>query len=257
VTEPPAGTTPPPEQGVEHAAEPELRCWRCSSPHDRYQEYCLECGARLVPLAGGSAGWRREVWTRDSPFWFWATFLGLLLIALIAGAIVLAATNDDDEPPSGQSPAAGPTTSQLTEIPTTPPVTTSTLPPEITIPPTTTTTIPTLTTTTGATTTAPTTTSDQTQQIIAWPSGKSGYTNILASVPASQGRGAAETQARQAINRGLDEVGVLNSSNFSSLNSGYWVVFKGVYDTESEARADLPTVRQNGYPVAYVSRVAP
>jgi hypothetical protein len=258
VTEPPAGTPPPTDDATDRPAEPELRCWRCSAPRDRFQEYCLECGARLVPLTPGT-GWRREVWTRDSPFWFWATFLALLLIVLAAGAIVLAATRDEGGGPR-RNAGAGPTTSQLTEIPTTPPVTTTTLPPEITIPP---------TTTVPPVTTAPTTTApppppsppppaaNGSGAIIDWPQGRSGYTIILRSVPAGRGRGAAETEARKAIDDGLDEVGVLSSSNFSSLNTGYWVVFTGVYDTEAGARADLPTVRQNGYPIAYIREITP
>jgi hypothetical protein len=260
VTEPPVDA--PPERAEEHPAEPELRCWRCHAPHDRYQEYCLECGARLVPLPGAGA-WRSTMWSRESPFWFWATFLGLLLIALAAGAIVLAATRDDEEP-QGQGTGPGPTTSQLTVPPTTapPPITTSTLPPEITIPPTTNTaTIPTLPTTT----TQPTTTSGQTttgggnnnEAILSWPSGREGYTIILTSVPESRGRSAAEAQARQAQDRGVDDVGVLDSSNYSSLTTGFWVVFSGIYDTESQAAADLPSVRQSGYPTAYLREITP
>lgn len=255
-TPPPARTPPPADDAAERPAEPELRCWRCSAPRDRFQEYCLECGARLVPLAAG-AGWRREVWTRDSPFWFWATFLALLLIVLVAGAIVLAATREEDGTPR-RNAGAGPTTSQLTEVPTTPPVTTSTLPPEVTIPPPTTATVPTVTTAPTMTTPPPPPpAANGSGAIIDWPQGRSGYTIILKSVPEGRGRGAAETEARKAIDAGLDEVGVLSSSNFSSLNAGYWVVFTGVYDTEAGSRADLPTVRQNGYPIAYIREITP
>jgi hypothetical protein len=249
--EPPADVPPEPAQ------EDPYRCARCGAPHDPYQEYCLECGARLSRYApAGAGGWRRDVWTRESPVWFWATFLALLLIALIAGAIVVAATDDDETTKRGTTSARpGPTTSVIA-IPTN--LTTGTLPGTVTIPTIgTTTTIPTTgTTTTGnGTTTAPTTTTSG--SIISWPSGRDGYTVILTSVPKSQGRSAAEAKAREAIADGLSQVGVLDSDNFTSLNAGYWVVFTGVYDTESQARAALPTARQAGWPIAYIREITP
>ena len=237
-------------------AEDPYRCARCGAPHDAYQEYCLECGARLArAYPSATWTWRRETWTRESPVWFWATFLALLLVALIAGAIVLAATagGGDDEPARTGRQGAGPSTSVVGVAPA---ITTSTLPPTVTITPTTgTTTIPTLTTrtTTGTTTT----TTGTTDAVIAWPASKSGYTVILTSVPTSQGRSRAEATAREAIDDGLSEVGVLNSSDFSSLNAGYYVVFSGIHDTEAQARAALPRVRQAGYPIAYLREITP
>jgi hypothetical protein len=270
VSEPPV-ETPPPEAEEEAGAAAAPRCWRCGSPHDRFQEYCLECGARLVPLAAARTGWRREMWTRDSPFWFWATFLALLLTALVAGAIVLAATRDDQ--PSGERRGAGapPSTSTLQEIPTLPPttnVTTSPLPDTVTIPPTTSP-VPTLPPATpppspGATPTPPPTPgatptpppAGGTGSLRSWPSGKRGYTIILTSVPHGQGRAAAEQRGREAQSKGVNDVGVLDSSDYSSLRAGYYVVFAGVHDTEAQAVAQLPSVRQAGYPVAYVREIA-
>jgi hypothetical protein len=233
------------------------RCPRCGAPHDAYQEYCLECGVRLAryyPRSGGL--WRRDVWTRDSPVWFWATFLALLLIALIAGAIVLAAT-DDDERQGARTRTAGPTTSTIAVIPTD--ITTGTLPGTVVIPTTPmTNTIPTLPTTTtadGGTPTTPTTTG--TRSIISWPAGRDGYTIILASVPKTRGRGEAERRANEAIADNLPQVGILDSDDYTSLNAGYWVVFTGVYDTESQARGALPTARQAGWPIAYTREITP
>jgi ribulose bisphosphate carboxylase small subunit len=49
-------------------------------------------------------------------------------------------------------------------------------------------------------------------------------------------------------------VGILESSNYSSLNGGYWVVFSGDYSSKSAAEADLDGIRAD-YPDAYVRRI--
>jgi hypothetical protein len=245
---PPDGPeAPPPEVPPPPLApgEPGL-CPTCGAPHDAYQEYCLECGHRLPPPYGV----RREVWTRGSPAWLWAALLALLLVALVAGAIVaVAATKNDDK--------------KATSIPvvTTGPGTTDTVgvitqPPTVTInPPTTTFTTTTLPTTTSGTTTTTSTTTGSTGTV-SWPAGKNGYTIILKSVPTSQGRSKADAAAQKAINNGLTQVGVLNSSDYSSLNPGYYVTFTGIYDTQAQADAALPNARAKGFPTAYTRRVA-
>ena len=92
--------------------------------------------------------------------------------------------------------------------------------------------------------------------VISWPAGTDGYTVVLKSTPTAQGRGPADAAAQQAINAGLRQVGVLNSSDYSSMNPGYYVTFTGVYTTESQAQAALPNARSKGFPTAYVRRVA-
>jgi hypothetical protein len=192
---------------------------------------------------------RREVWTRGSPFWLWAALLALLLVALVAGAIVaVAATRNDDEPAASiPVVTTGPGTTDTVGV--------ITQPPTVTInPPTTTLGTTTFgTTTIGTTTTGTTTTSSGT---VTWPTGKDGYTIILKSVPTSQGRSQADAAAQRAISNGLTQVGVLNSSDYSSLNAGYWVTFTGIYDTQSQANTALPNARSKGFPTAYTRRVA-
>ena len=86
---PPPDAAPSSEAAVDRrAALPPLRQRRTT----RFQEYCLECGARLIPLPGPFRRARRLASTSDSPLWFWAAFLALLAIALVTAAIVLAAT---------------------------------------------------------------------------------------------------------------------------------------------------------------------
>jgi hypothetical protein len=233
----------PPGQQPAQAAEP--HCPRCGAPHDPLQEYCLECGLRLVPLPRYT---RTIVWSRDSPIWLWLALAALLLVALAAGGIVaLAAT--DDEQDAGAVSSLTPTTVLPTIVPT---ADTLTTPSTITLEPPTTTG---LTTTTQPTTTQPTTTNPS-GTLISWPSGTDGYTVVLRSTPTSQGRGPAEAAGQQAINAGLPQVGVLNSSDYQSLNPGYYVTFTGIYTSESAAESALPNARSKGFPTAYVRRVA-
>jgi hypothetical protein len=248
--EPPPGGPAQPAQGPA-APYGANHCPRCGAPHDPLQEYCLECGLRLVPLPRQRYT-RTIVWSRESPVWLWIALGALLLVALAAGAIVALAATDDEGAGGGASSEAVTTTLPVT----TPPVTVETLTGESTItipPPTTTTTLPT-TTTTATTTTLPTTTTSD--DIIPWPPNTDGFTIIIKSTPISEGRGPADAAADQAIAAGLPQVGVLNSSDYSSLNPGFYATFTGIYTTENQALNALPTARSKGFPTAYVREVS-
>ena len=239
--EPPVGAPPPPppQPGI---------CPRCGAPHDPYQEYCLECGHRLPPRYAMRGVRRTEMWSRESPLWLWAALASLLLVALVAGAIVaIAATRDEKQGrPKTSIPVVttGPGTTDTVGIVTQPPTITIT-------PPSTTFGTTTFSTTTVSTTTLGTTTTAN----VTWPAGKDGFTIVLKSVPTSQGRGPADAAAQRARNNGLSQVGVLNSSDYSSLNPGYWVTFSGIYDTSQQAEAALPNARGRGFPLAYTREV--
>ena len=90
---------------------------------------------------------------------------------------------------------------------------------------------------------------------MSWPAGKDGYTIILKSVPTSQGRSQADSAAQRARNNGLTQVGVLNSSDYSTLRPGYWVTFTGIYDTQAQAENNLANARSKGFPLAYARHV--
>ena len=241
---------PPPPEAASPPAPPEPgRCPNCGAPHDVYQEYCLECGRRLP---GAYVGGRyAEVWRRDSPIWLWAALAALLLVALVSGAVVALAATDDgkNSEPASSNPVVS------TAPSTTDTVGVVTQPPTITInPPTTTLSTTTFSTTTFGTTTFGTTTT--TGSNVTWPPNKDGFTVVLKSVPTSNGRSQAESAANKARTNGLSQVGILNSSDFSSLNPGYYVTFTGIYDTESQANAALPNARSKGFPTAYAREVS-
>ena len=241
---------PPPSEAAPPPPPPEPgRCPNCGAPHDVYQEYCLECGRRLP---GAYVGGRyAEVWRRDSPIWLWAALAALLLVALVSGAVVALAATDDrkNSEPASSNPVVS------TAPSTTDTVGVVTQPPTITInPPTTTLSTTTFSTTTFGTTTFSTTTT--TGSNVTWPPNKDGFTVVLKSVPTSNGRSQAESAANKARTNGLSQVGILNSSDFSSLNPGYYVTFTGIYDTESQANAALPNARSKGFPTAYAREVS-
>jgi hypothetical protein len=212
------------------------------------------------PHGGGEA--------RSSPPWVWAALVALSLVVVTAGAIVGMVTTDDGGGAGGE--AAGPTEigSESLGLPPSPTPTVPALPPTVSVPPLTE--EPPVDTggfgdTGGADTgftpttpTIPTDTSGGTSTTTAsWPSGQSGYTVVLASVPEGDGRAAADAAAAQAVAAGLSSAGVLRSSDFSSLRPGYWVAYAGVYSTLAEAQTILPQARAAGFASAYTRRVSP
>jgi hypothetical protein len=89
-----------------------------------------------------------------------------------------------------------------------------------------------------------------------WPAGEEGWTIALASLPQTAGRRPAIARARRARARGLNSVGILDSSQFASLHPGYWLVFTGVYSSEAEATSDLQPARRFAR-TATVRRIVP
>ena len=85
-----------------------------------------------------------------------------------------------------------------------------------------------------------------------WPGG-SGYTAILASVGTESEARAIRSKAAAA---GLD-AGILFSSNFSSLQPGYWVVFSGMFSTQPEAARQAVRAKSLGFGDAYSRFVSP
>ena len=237
--------------------EPRDFCPRCGVAYEPLQEYCLECGARLPTnrgVVGVLASWwqRRFAWYPGD--WIWPVGL-FFILTLVATTVVLVAN-------STRASSAGPATATA-NVPvgpgqtqgTVPVVSTATVPnaPSVTI---TTGPLPTApgspSTKPGATTPTP---RPNPNALVFWPAQKSGYTIVLVSLPVTGGRANAVARARRAKRNGLKDVGVLTSSQYSSLHPGYYVVFAGIYGSPADAAAGLSSAHAHGFPDAYQTRV--
>ena len=230
---PPEDPAAPPEAASEVEAAGD--CPRCGTPYEAGQEYCLQCGLRL-PVQRGIVAALGGAWRRRMPWypgdWIWPVLLGLVIAAGGAAAAIVYST--------GQTPTK-------TIVATTPVhPTTTTTPPEQTT-----------STTPSTTTTKPPPPPPPKRALVPWPTGQSGYTVVLTSVPAGGGRGAAVAQARKALAAGLTQVGVLDSSQYSSLHPGYYVVFSGIYETSPDAQTAANRAHSRGYSAAYPRRITP
>ncbi|HET8895592.1 MAG TPA: hypothetical protein VFM96_16005 [Gaiellaceae bacterium] len=245
-------------------ASPEQPRWcpNCGAGYEPLQEYCLECGERL-PTTRSVVGLLAAAWQRRLPWypgdWIWPVVLFFVLTVVSTAAAVAAASTKSSPTVVATLPGVtvgpGATTAATTPTATLPPaprptITTGPLP-----------TAPGLTTAAPATTAPPVTTAPPATAppTVAggWPTGHSGYTNVLQSIPTSAGRVRADAKARAAAAAGLPQVGVLDSSQHSSLHGGYYVVFSGVYSSPTQAAAALTSVHARGFPDAYEARVTP
>jgi len=238
----------PPRNGERSAAQapasaetdPRLTCPRCGTPHEPNQEYCLECGLRLPVEATGlvprlSRAWRRRVdWYPGD--WIWPSLLALVIAALAgAGAAAFVARDKNRTTYVTATSPANSVTSTIT-------------PPEHT---------------TATTPTTPTSTQAQppppppAPALTTWPAGKSGYTVVLQSLPTASGRAFALAQARAALHSGLTQVGILDSSRYSSLHPGYYVLFTGIDSSFDDANTRATTAQSHGYRRAYPRHITP
>jgi hypothetical protein len=210
------------------------RCPHCAAAAEPGQEYCLECGLRLARTADAAAasGAHRSV----GRSWLGPAFLALVIAALGAGASI--AISSDGEAQESIAVATG---GNLTVS------TSSTLP-----------TAPEPTTTTKTTRTARTRTTPKpvNPAVVTWPRPQRGWTIVLLSLPQTGGREAAEAKADEARDGGLRRVGVLNSNRYASLHPGYFVVFTGIFETQTEAVSALQRARAV-FPSAYQREIVP
>lgn len=231
---PPEDPAAPPEAASEIDAAGD--CPRCGAPYEAGQEYCLQCGLRL-PVQQGIVATLGSAWRRRIPWypgdWIWPVLLGLVIAAGGAAAAIVYST--------GQKPAR----TIVATTPVHPTTTTTPTAPE-----------PTTSTTPSTTTTKPPPPPPLKRGLVTWPAGQSGYTVVLTSVPSGGGRAAAVAQARKALAASLTQVGVLDSSQYSSLHPGYFVVFSGVYDSQGEAQSAAASAKASGYADAYPARIA-
>jgi hypothetical protein len=89
-----------------------------------------------------------------------------------------------------------------------------------------------------------------------WPANEDGWTIVLVSYPQTFGQAQAAATARQAAKSGLNQVGVIDSNLYASLQPGYYVVFTGIYGSKGDADAAVATAKQAGFPGAYSRQIA-
>ena len=217
-------------------------CPRCGARRDEDQRYCLDCGLQLPEATGRLASLRRR-WIRRFGWypgdWIWASLLTLIIAAGGAAAAIAIAVNDASANVPTLAGAAPVTLAPPASVPATTGVDTSTLPraPE------------------------PATPSGRGAAVLvngrfAWPSNENGWTIVLVSYPKTTGAASAHAKAVQAAKAGLSAAGVLDSSNYASLQPGYLVVFTGVYASKADADAAVSTARQAGFAGAYSRQIA-
>jgi hypothetical protein len=98
-------------------------------------------------------------------------------------------------------------------------------------------------TATGGSVTVPERAAGPKSRLAVWPRGRSGWTIVLVSTPKARGQDEAVAIAQQARSRGLRGVGLLDSSQYASLQPGYWMTFAGRYQSEADATGSLRRAR--------------
>jgi hypothetical protein len=227
--------TTPTEQRERALAASEGGCPRCGAPREPDQAYCVECGLRLPVVTGRLPAMRRR-WIRRFGWypgdWIWVSLLTLAVAA--AGAAAAIAITHPRREAAGRTVVASTVLGLGVARPTTAAA-------------------PTSTARAGTTTAAAKRPRNGTGS---WPAATNGWTIVLSSYPAANGRDAARQTAARAAHAGLPRVGLLESGDYPSLQPGYIVVFTGVYGSESRAESALTTAHAAGFAGAYVRQVA-
>lgn len=243
---PTAAPNPPPAEVL-----PAGDCPRCGEACAARQEYCLGCGQRLAvsPSVGDALAttWgRRSVWYTGD--WVWPAFAALVVAMLAAVAVIVVRAGGDASDgaflTATEAPVAAP-------VPTADSGTFSETAPEASLRAT----LPELNETVPAPRRPKASPARRRGRVTKWPAGTNGFTVVLSSVPGGP-RAPATKKAKDASNAGLPDVGVLSSSEYSSLHPGYLVVFSGIYENRTEAEAAIANARAKGYNDAYVAPVA-
>jgi septal ring-binding cell division protein DamX len=207
------------------------------------QEWCLACGAAVGTRVVPAPGWRAPL----------AIAGAILAVAAIAVAIAIVQLADDTGEVAQNPPAASPTAAAPTPAPTTTPEPGATTEPAL--PEASGDSSPEPTSTASPTSTPDATSTPESggaaSDIGEWPSGKSGWTVVLAS---DSSQSDAQDAAEDFAADGISDVGVLRSDDFSSLKPGFWVVYSGEFDSQAEASDALDGIDAKD---AYIRRIVP
>jgi len=210
-------------------------CASCGAPLADDQRYCLECGERRAPMSsvllggpplGGAespsppmAPPDRSAAAEGAERGNTVTVIagvGVLLLAMGVGVLIGRSGGSRQSPAPAQVISVAPTSGA------------------------------------GASTT-PSTASSFADD---WPSGTSGYTIQLRTLPQSGTQVSAVEAAKAAASAsGAKGVGALKSEDFSSLTAGNYVIYAGVYHKKAEAAKALPGLKKS-FPGASVISVS-
>jgi hypothetical protein len=207
-------------------------CPRCGAPAGG--EYCVECGGRLTRRAPFGDPPRLAPPGRALPL------LALLLVAAAGTLVAIAATRNGGTQTvvatryslvrGARPPAPAPVTTTVPAAPTLPDVR-----PVVPIP--------------RHSRPAPTRAGLTTWTL------NDGYTTVLASVPSATDQAGARRIAHLALQKGLTQVGILDSQGYSSLHPGYLVVFSGMFDSFAAASSRAVQAKAQGFPSAYARQI--
>jgi RNA polymerase subunit RPABC4/transcription elongation factor Spt4 len=226
-------TTPTPDAPVEEPVA--TSCPRCGAVMRPDQDWCLMCGAAVTTEISGARGWK-------TPIVIVGAVLAIAAITLVIAFVQLSDDADKvaQQPAATAAPAANPSPpTQPTPAPTTAaPAASPTATPA-----------PTDTPGAGATPSP----SPSAGTFADWPAGTTAYTVILWSAAS---RKEAERKATELQGAGAQNLGILHSDDYSSLRSGYYVVFSGQYGTNDEAQTAAQAA-QGQSPGAYAKQVKP
>lgn len=215
-------------------------CPDCGAPLEPGQHYCVECGAQV------------GVDYRPHPSWRLPAAVAAIVVLLIGAGVAFALTeiSSDSDIDSAKS---APTQAAATPVQPSQPTTAEAVPPAEQTAPQGEATAPTTAPQDGAQVEGQGTPSSDGGQstgggsIAEWPAGKAAYSVILFSTDTREG---AEKKAREAIDQGIP-AGVLDSSDYSSLRRGYWVVFAGQFDSRDEAENEAESYASLGFEDGY------
>jgi hypothetical protein len=205
------------------------RCPRCGKANRAGSDYCLSCGQHLRPQTRVEA-----VRERLTGSVVWPLLAVLVLAAL--GALVAIAVSRGDDGTRTLVATRLPARTTVTRAPIFGTETAATTRPPI------------------ATAAPPTTTAAKVTTLTEWTVAD-GYTLVLASIPRANGRASAIQIAKRALAAGLPEVGVIDTNDFSGLHPGYFVVFTGVYTSNSAAAVHISRAEAAGFTSPYTRRI--
>lgn len=198
----------------------ETVCPHCGGRLAPEQDWCLECGAAVRIRIRPAPDWRIPL----------AIVAGVVALVAVGFVVVLVALSNSANQSVPTVAASAPTTRAATSPATTTP------------------------TASAKTTSTPTSTTTPTGSAIgSWPAGVTGFTVVLDVVPAKATATASATKVAAA---GIP-VGVLFSSDYSSMHPGDWIVFSGTYTTRAQAAAAASQIQAKGQTGAYAFSVVP